>query len=880
MKRFYLYLFVLFFSGFTAQAGAYEPVVSKHVLEENGLTVVIQEMPNNPMVSVYMLVKTGSATEGKYLGCGLSHFLEHMLFKGTERRGPGEIAAEIQAVGGNLNASTSLDFTIYTINVPYQEFDVGLDVLTDMVMNSVLDPQEVEKEREVVFNEMRMVYDHPARYLSQLAFKTVYIQHPYQHPVIGYKDLLAQVTRDEMMEYYKSKYFPNNMVLGVAGNVKTEEVLPKIKEMLKSYQRKPYMTQVLPQEPEQVSPRRVDDTFETDLTQVSIGFPSVGMLDQDLYALDVLAQILGAGESSRLYKTLVKDKKLVEQISASNFTPVDKGVFDIDAVFADESKVEVVIEQTLQQIEQIKTKGITKDELKKARQQVLRDYIFTNQTTQRVAWYLAYDEAFTGDHQFSANYVKEVGKVTPEDIKRVANKYLVGKSRNVIVLRPKNGVGVSSEKKNEFVVSEIKKDNLPNGLTVLTRVDPQFEIVSIRLNLRGGLYEEPSNINGAALLMADAWTKGTKSKTASEIAELTDSRGISLNGSSGRNSNGVYLDCLSEDWEMCMDLLKEIVLSPTFPQEEIDLLKQQYAMSLKFRDKDIFTLSAFQLQQNLFDDHPLRLDIKGTEDSLSRISRTDLVNLYKRIAVPNNMVLSVFGNIDEKLVVEKIKKDFGNLKRQDIQLNSFTEKALEAPRHKDLTLDKEQAIIQYGFRGVSFNNPDYYVLDVLTSILGASFSGRMFTKIRDAYGKAYTLGGDVVSSIDAGYIYFYVLTDDKSVEDVDRLVREEIRKIQKEPVADQELQDIKRYMKGIQKSVLQTNGQLSSTSNLNELYHMGHNYHLYYDEFVDKVSKEDVMDAAIKYLDLEKMVTIYVRPEKKTAMDVGASGQFSNQGED
>jgi zinc protease len=687
------------------------------------------------------------------------------------------------------------------------------------------------------------------------------------HPVIGYKDLLAQVTRDEMMEYYKSRYFPNNMVLAVAGNVKADEVLPKIKEMFKSYPRKPYISAVVPQEPDQISPRRVEDTFETDLTQISIGYPSVGMLEHDLYALDVLAQILGQGESSRLYKSLTKEKKLVQYISATNFTPVDQGVFEVEAVFEDESKAEEVIEESLKQIELIKTKGITKNELKKALQQVLSDYIFSNQTTERVAWTLAYDEAFTGNHQFSANYVKEVGKVTPEDIKRVANKYLTRNTSNIIVLRPKKGLGGSEVKRTEITAGEIKKEVLPNGLIVLTREDPQFEIVSIRLNLRGGLYEEPSNINGAALLMADVWTKGTKSRTAEQIAELTDSKGIALTGSSGRNSNGVYLDCLSQDWELCMDLLKEIALSPAFPQEEMDLMKQQYSMSLKYRDKDIFRLASFHLQQNLFDTHPLRLDTRGTEDSLARISRDDLVNFYKRVVVPNNMVISVFGNIDAVKVTEKIKKDFGRLERRDIQLNSFTEKALEAPRHKDLTLDKEQAIIQYGFRGVSFNNPDFYALDVLTCVLGSSFSGRMFTKIRDTYGKAYTLGGDVVASVDAGYVYFYVLTDDKSIEDVDRLVREEIKKIQKELVSEKELQDTKRFMKGIQKSGLQTNAQQNSTSSLNELYHLGYDYHLHYDEFVDKVTREDVMEAANKYFDLEKMVTIYVRPEQKAAIE-------------
>ncbi|MBP9854066.1 MAG: insulinase family protein [Candidatus Omnitrophica bacterium] len=859
MKRL-LHIFLFIFVFFCSRVDAYEPIVSRHVLD-NGLTVVIQEMPNNPMVSVYMLVKAGSATEGKYLGCGLSHFLEHMLFKGTERRKPGEIAAEIQAVGGNLNASTSMDYTIYTINVPYEEFNVGLDVLTDMIMNSTLNHQEVQKEREVVFNEMRMVYDRPEQYLSRLAYGTVYTKHPYKHPIIGYKDLLAQVSRDEMMEYYKSRYFPNNMVLSVAGNVKTEEVLPLITEMFKSYSRKPYLAEVVPAEPDQISSRRVEDFFETDLTQVSIGFPSVNLLDHDLYALDVLAQILGDGESSRLYKTLVKDQKIVENVSSSNYTPMDKGVFEVEAVLADESKVDAVVDEVIRQIGQIKIKGVTAEELKKAAQQVLSEYIFSNLTTNQVAWSLAYNEAFAGDFQFSRKYVEGIEKVTVADIKRVANQYLVGNSQNTIILRPKSSELTQKEKQKEFKVAGIQKEVLPNGLTILTHENPQFDTVSIRLNMRGGVYEEPKDLNGTARLTADVWTMSTKSRTSREMAEFVESKGIYLSGSSGRNSTGINLDCLNKDLDICLDLLKEIVLTPAFPQEEIDLTKQQDFVSLKYRDKDIFQLSSFQLQQNLFDQHPLRLDVQGTEETLKKITRDDLVKFYQKITVPNNMVLSVFGNIDAKKVIERIKKDYGNLARQDIEIHSFTEDPITSPRQVNLTLDKEQAIIQYGFRAVDFKHPDYYKLDVLISILGSSFNGRMFLNIRDIQGKAYTLGADVAAGIDAGFIYFYVLTDDKSVEDVDRLVLEEIKKIQNESVSDKELSDIKRFMKGSHKSSLQTEAALNSTSNLYELYNLGYDYHTHYDEFVDAVSSSDVMEMAKKYLDTNKMVTVYIRPK-------------------
>jgi len=189
MRKFFLpFLTIAVFLLFSSPSQAIENRSSKQILD-NGLTVLVTEMPSSPVVSVYALVKAGSATEGKFLGTGISHFLEHMLFKGTHGRGVGEIASRIQAVGGSINASTGMDYTIYTITVPFDSFDVALDILSDMLMNSTMDAEEVERERNVIFGEMRLHNDNPGRKIGELTFKNVYIRHPYRHPIIGYKSL-------------------------------------------------------------------------------------------------------------------------------------------------------------------------------------------------------------------------------------------------------------------------------------------------------------------------------------------------------------------------------------------------------------------------------------------------------------------------------------------------------------------------------------------------------------------------------------------------------------------------------------------------------------------------------------------------------------------
>jgi len=842
---------------------ALEQNSSKHILD-NGLTVLVREMPQNSMVSVYALVNTGSATEGEFLGTGISHFLEHMLFKGTEKRDTRQIPAEIQAVGGSINASTSHDFTIYTLTVPFESFDTALEVLSDMLMNSKMDPQEIEKERQVIFKEMKLHNDNPDRRLSRLAFESVYIKHPYRHPVIGYKSLLAEISDEDLVEYYRLHYAPNNIILSIAGNVKTDEVVSKVKAAFRNFQRKRYVPRDVLPEPQQISFRRYEEEYpNTDLTRLSLSFSGVSLLDQDLYALDVLAQILGEGGSSRFFLDLYKKQGLVYSISASNFTPVDRGIFEIEALL-DEDNVERVIKELLAHIAKVKKRGVTKKELDKAKQQVLSDYIFGNQTVSRVAWIQALDEAFTGDQGFSLKYVENIRKVENEDIVRVAGTYLGEDVLTIVVLKPQGKPADENLESKEIIeVSPIVKHQLDNGLTVLLREDHTFPLVSIRLSLNGGLRQEPSDLNGVSALTASLWVKGTKSRTAEEIAKLSDSLGMRLGGSSGKNSFGLNMDFLSGDVKVALELLEDFIYNPAFFQKEMDKVKENMKTSLRRRNENIGRSTGYAMKQLLFLKHPYRLDENGTEASIERITRDDVVEFYDRLVVPGNMVLSVFGDIDKEKMMDVIRKKFVRLKERKVALNRYVENPPEEPRENEIFLDKEQAMVMFGFQGAPMSSRDRYPLEVLTAILGSSFSGRMFNNIREELGDAYTLGGNYIPGIDAGIIYFYALTTEDKVVKVKELVENEIKKIQAEYVSDKELENIKMYLKGSFKSRLQTNAAVNATASLDELYGLGFDHYKQYDALIDNVTKEDIKRSAGKYLDLQKKVVILTRPDKE-----------------
>lgn len=257
-------------------------VSTRKAVLDNGLTVLMTEMPGSSTVSLYALVKTGSSVEGRFLGTGISHFMEHMLFKGTERRGVGDIPREVQALGGNINAMTGMDHTVYTLTLPAEHFAEGLDILADMLTHARFDAEEIDKEREVVNSEIRLYRDRPDRVLSEHALATVYQQHPYGVPVIGYEELLAGVTREDFLNYYHERYAPNNMVLSIAGRIDPEAVLNQTRAAFKDFERRPYYTRNLLPEPEQIALRRYETTYDTALTQVSMCFAGVGLRDANM----------------------------------------------------------------------------------------------------------------------------------------------------------------------------------------------------------------------------------------------------------------------------------------------------------------------------------------------------------------------------------------------------------------------------------------------------------------------------------------------------------------------------------------------------------------------------------------------------------------------
>lgn len=840
----------------------------KHVLD-NGLTVLVTEMPASHSVSLYAMIKTGSVMEGAFLGAGMTHFVEHMLFKGTEKRAVGDISGEIQAMGGTINASTSFDYTVYTITVPAPAFDKALEVLADMLTGARFDPEELEKEREVIIKEIRLRNDWPGYALGQAVLETVYTLHPYRIPIIGYEDLFKKVSREALLNYYRGFYTPNNMIFSVAGAVEAQEALAKVSAAFENFHRGHYIVRNMPAEPLQLGARHYEMEYPTQLTRMSLAYGGVDFLNDEMPVLDVLAMIMGQGDSSRLYQALFKGKHLVRTITASNYTPIDRGVFEIVCTL-DYEKIPDVLLEIDAQITRVAQKGVTAEELAKVKRQVLSEYIGEFQKSGSVAFRTAIEEYMAGDPEFSRRYLEMVQQVTSEDLARAARQYLVPARRSTVILKPKGMEAVEGAVEEKPEIGEIIKKTLPNGITVLLRENHTFPLVTMMVSLHGGTRYETEELNGLSELMSRVWVKGTKSRTADQIATQVESRGAGFGAFSGRNSLGVTASLLSEDFRFGLDLVRETVLAPSFEAGTLQKEKEILSTAIMARDDDISNVTMEALQKRLFSSPGFRLLPLGTRESIARITRDDIVAFYRRVCSPENMVIAVYGDIHPDAVFKEIEAAFSSLKRQGRETLAAQEEPMTQAQEETVRVDKEQAMIMVGFRGPTIFERDRYGVQVLTGILGSSFSGRIFNQIREELGSAYTLGGRFVPGLDTGLIYFGVQTTPDQIDLIKTRLLKILKDIQEEPVSDQELRDIKAYMKGTFLMGMETDGEMVFTTSLDELYGLGHAKYKDFDQAVDEVGAEDIQRLAREYLDLNKAVIITTLPREES--ELGGTG--------
>lgn len=825
----------------------------------NGLTVIVKPDRKAAVASVQVWVKTGSIHEDAELGAGLSHYLEHMLFKGTSRRNGRQISVEVQAHGGYINAYTTFDRTVYYIDLPAEHAAVAVDVLADMVLHSTLPADEVKKEKDVILREIAMGDDDPDQRLGQALFSTAFRQHPYAYPIIGHSEVFRKVERADLQAYYQARYVPNNMVVVVAGDVDAAGITEAITKHFGAASRSALAPVYIPPEPTQLAPRSLHQSAAVELSRAGLAWQIPGLTHPDAPALDVLAMILGSGDSSVLWQTIREKKRLVHAIDATSWNPGSNGLFYISFT-ADADKREAAAAEVLQQLERGKRLGFSAAQVRKAIRQLVVAEINTRKTMSGQASRLGVAEVVVGDLDFSRTYFSRLARLTPREVQRVLQHYLVPETCSQVSLNPTTAAPkMASDTNSAKQSAEFKEIKLRNGVRLLLQPDASLPNVHLRLCALGGPRYEPRDRRGATSLLATMMTKDAGRNSAAVVAAKIEEVGGSFYPMSGNNTFGVALEVLPPDLDRALGLLADAVLRPAFRQQTLDIEREAQLAVLHEDNDNVVAYGLKQLRKRFFGEHALAVGPHGEEHSLAAISAADLRTLRDSLLRGENVVLVAAGDFDAAKLEAACRKWLEQLPPGKPESVGPTFVGPGEPAEVVEKQPRQQAVVFEAYPGPAMPDEDFFVGEVLDELF-SGMSSRLFERVRDELGLAYYVRSSRIIGLDAGMFYFYAGTAPGSEQPVLKEITAEIRRVKIGKVAPDELARCQTRLKAAHRMGQQTNSARALQAALNALYGRPVNDRQDYERRIDAVSVADLQHFVRKYFDRKQRVRLTVRP--------------------
>ncbi len=835
----------------------HEPV--ERTVLPNGLTLILKPDRSAALASVQVWVKTGSVHEGAHLGAGLSHYLEHMLFKGTSRRAGREISATVQAHGGYINAYTTFDRTVYYIDLPSEHTAVAIDLLADAVLHSTLPADEAAKEKDVILREIAMTKDDPDNRLWDTLFSTAFREHPYRQPIIGHREVFSAVTREDLAGYYGARYVPNNLVVVIVGDIEVAAVRAAVAQHFGAAPRARLAPVLVPAEPFQLAPR-ADHRFEdVEITRAALAWPIPGLGHPDAPVLDLLSMVLGSGDSSVLWQDIREKTGLVHTIDASSWNPGSSGLFCVSFT-SDPAKRAAATVAIGRSLARCAARGFTAAQLKKALRQLVVGEINTRKTMSGQASRLGAAEVVVGDLDYSRSYFERLGGVTPADLRQALKTYLVPSRLTSISLNPAGTADtVAPQAATTAAAADFSELRLPNGARLLLQPDHRLPNLHLRVLLQGGpLFEAPGK-RGATALLATMLTKDTRHHSSAEIAEFIEEVGGSFFPFSGNNSLGVAVEVLPPDTARALAVLEEAMLSPAFKPATFALERDAQIAELQQDADDVVTLARKRVREKFFGNHPLALDDHGDEAGVKALTAADLVALHRRLCVASNVVLAVAGDFDPRKLTPKLKSFLAKFPRGVAPVNAAHFAGVAAVGDFTEQQPREQAVVLQAFPGPRIKADDFYVGEVADELF-SGMASRLFERVREEKGLAYFVRSGRVIGLDAGMFYFMAGTQPGREAEVLAEIEAEIARVQAGGVEAVELTRCQARLKAGRRQSLQTNSSRAMQAGLNALQGQPINDWKNYDAHIEAVTLADLAAFASRHFTRAQRTQLVVRP--------------------
>jgi zinc protease len=834
----------------------------------NGLTVLFAPEHNAGLVSVQAWVKTGSIHEGDLLGAGLSHYLEHLVFKGTQKYSCRGIAEAVQQAGATMNAYTTFDRTVYHIDGPAECAELAFDILAEMTLRPALTPEDAAREREVILREIDMRDDDPDSLLSEAVLAEAFHVHPYRLPVIGFRDAFAALTHAQVLAYHKARYAPANIVLVVAGALDDDTVSALADTYFGTAPASPVGAPNVPAEPEQLASRSGSLDSAVQVLRGCLAWRIPGMRHPDAPALDLFSMILGLGESSRLHQKLHDELGLVHDIDASNWAPGATGLLWL-SYSADPGKRAEIEAAVLDVVETALNDGFFELEFAKARRACLMSFLENRKTVSGIAGQLALQSVIIGDTGYPSLYLERIENLTPNAVVEAARRHIRPDKLTTYAMEPRAANTAPAPTKTRDGQPPFEDLKLDNGLRILLQPVNGYPKINYRFMFPGGGANEPPNRRGVASLLATLLTRDTETRTATEVAAAAEALGASLQDTAGNNSFGISIETLTDDAAEGAALLADAVLHPALRERTFQIERDDQISAIREDDDDVVEFGHRRLRELFFGKHPLATNHLGHVRHLEEMSPSDIRALHARAVRPENAVLAVSGDFQRDELLANLREHFEGWHTESIPLpgserRDRLESTPPAPFPErtgrvDETRPCEQALVFQAYPDTGITAADSVTGDLLIHLL-SGMASQLFISIREERGMAYFVGANRVSSLSEGMFYLYAGTAPAHVDAVLAAMKDEVVRARAGNFSAGEIAAAKARLRTGRRMSAQSPGARTLNAALNALYALDVNRDAWWEKTLEAQNADTLGVFATKYLREDAALSYIVKP--------------------
>ncbi len=821
-----------------------------HTLD-NGLKVILDADSSAPVISTQIWVETGSVHEGDYMGAGLSHLLEHMVFKGTKSFTSEELSETVLAAGGQWNAYTTFDRTVYYIDGPADSAETFLKALTEMVFLPTFPEDEFEKEKDVIRREIDMGLDDAGNKASRLLFSTALADDGRSQPVIGHLELFNKVTHEIMVDYHHSRYTTENAYASISGDFDIDEMLETLNTLAKEIPRSFTKQAHIETEPRQLGKRIASDTFSIPATKLNMAWQTVALDHPDSAALDLLSTILGGGRSSRLYQNIREKQNICLHIGSwSWITHLAPGLFSISAEVEPErvDELQKAIHAEINDLSHAQLDA----ELAKAKRMSLSSQFKTLTTASGRASDLASNWNESRNLNFTSDYLQTINQVLEADIRRVCKTYLLDDSTlTVTTLNPESDKTKAKTNKAKSKQRDITSHTLSNGLSLLICPDHRTPTVSIQSAIRAGMPSESNATAGVSTLLSNLLSKGTTSRSGEEIANTLESLGAGVSAGSGNNTSLVSAHCLTPDLDTVLDIFSETFISPALHQDNIDHELHAQLTALKEQNEEPVSLAFRTLKESLFAGTGYGNNSLGNDASLASMSRLGLHAHHSLHYNANNATVAIFGDVEQSELIDLAEKHLSKIPTGSRL--AYPEQKFTQGEEINLNLDKQQAILTLGYQGAEVGNEHQYALDLLHAWC-ADMAGPLFTRIREELGLAYFCSATQFHGTNTGFFGFYLGTSPDQLELARKELFNTIDSIVTDGMDEKTLKNVKTSWLAKQALSNQSNGIMAQLCAIDTALDLSPLNHRLTAEHIKQVSPTEIKAAAEQFFSTKPTV--------------------------